>query len=575
MNFTIDNENEAAKVSLETTEKDGVCFIKVNMNLCKEESPKRLRVSWDFPAIKCYSLFGPSLRGMRSLEKNWQKQETASRFTSWMPLHAIVSAEGKNRLCIAVSDTLTPISLYSGVREENGNIECAVDFFTKLCSPIKEYTAIIRLDTRELPYYESVYDCVSWWEQECGCRPAYVPEAAKRPMYSTWYSFHQLLDKNKLLQQSRLSKEMGMDTILIDDGWQTDDCQRGYAYCGDWKPAEKKVGNIQELVDEVHKIGMKVMLWYSVPFVGLYSEAYSRFAGMFLYTNEYEHWSVLDPRFPQVRDYLVDIYKKAVKEWNLDGLKLDFIDSFELTESALIFDERRDFVSVEEAVECLLQTVTNELKRLKPDILIEFRQNYVGPSVRKYGNMLRVTDCPNDALRNRTDIINLRLTSGDTAVHSDMLMWNKDDAVEHAALQIASSIFSVPQISVMLDEISEEHRKMLKFYLAFWHEYRDVLMQGYFVAKNPESNYSQASSAYHGRKVYTVFTDTVVDDLSSENAIINASANGSIIVKNAMGKRYHTVDCMGYKQSSGIIENGVFEITVPLAGIVYIYELCV
>ena len=187
--------------------------------------------------------------------------------------------------------------------------------------------------------------------------------------------------------------------------------------------------------------------------------------------------------------------------------------------------------------------------------------------------MLRVTDCPNDALRNRTDIINLRLTSGDTAVHSDMLMWNKDDAVEHAALQIASSIFSVPQISVMLDEISEEHRKMLKFYLAFWHEYRDALMQGYFVPKNPESNYSQASSAYHGRKVYTVFTDTVVDDLSSENAIINASANGSIIVKNAMGKRYHTVDCMGYKQSSGIIENGVFEIAVPLAGIVYIYEL--
>lgn len=572
MNFTIDNENKDAKVSLETTQKNGIYFIQVNMNLCKEESPKRLRISWDFPAIKCYSLFGPSLREMRNLQKNWQKQESASRFTSWMPIHTIISAEGKNRLCISVSDTLTPISIYSGVCEENSNIECSVEFFTKLCSPIKEYQATIRLDTRELPYYESIYDCVHWWEQECNCKPAYVPELARKPMYSTWYSFHQMLEKDKLLEQCKLSKEIGLETILIDDGWQTDDCQRGYAYCGDWKPAMKKLGNIREIVDEVHKIGMKVMFWYSVPFIGFYSDAYSDFEGMFLYTKEHDRLSALDPRFPQVRDYLTEIYVKAVEEWDLDGLKLDFIDCFELTEEALKFDARRDFVSLEEAVEYLLKTVTDKLKDIKPDILIEFRQNYVGPSVRKYGNMLRVADCPNDALRNRTDVINLRLTSGETAVHSDMLMWHKEDAVEHAALQIASSMYSVPQISVLLDKISEDHAKMLKFYLAFWYEYREVLLDGYFTANNPESNYSQASSMLHNRKVYTVFSDTVVDDLVSDNAVINASSSSSIVVKNAVGKTYYAVDCMGNEINRGTIENSIYEIAVPLAGIVCIYE---
>ena len=570
MNFTIDNENKDAKVSLEAIEKDGIYFIQVNMNLCEEKSPESLRISWDFPAIKCYSLFGPSLRGMRNLDKNWQKQESVSRFTSWMPIHTIISAEGKNRLCISVSDTLTPISILSGVREEDGNIECVVEFFTKLSSPIKEYKAIIRLDTREIPYYDSIYDCVCWWEQECGCEPAYVPELAKKPMYSTWYSFHQMLDKDKLLEQCRISKEMGMDTILIDDGWQTEDCQRGYAYCGDWKPAESKLGNIREFVEEVHKIGMKVMFWYSMPFIGEFSEAYSSFEGMFLYTKPLEHLSAFDPRYPQVRKYLLDIYVQAVKEWDLDGLKLDFIDCFELTEEALVYDERRDFVSLEEAVECLLQTVIIELKKIKPDILIEFRQNYVGPSVRKYGNILRVMDCPNDALRNRTDIINLRFTSGDTAVHSDMLMWNKNDTVEHAALQVASCIFSVPQISMMLDELSEEHQKMLLFYLDFWHEYSDVLMQGYFTAKNPESNYSQASSELGNRKVYTVFTDTVVDGLVEDNVIVNASAGSNIIIKNAAGKTYATVDCMGNKQDSGTIESELYEIPVSLAGILYI-----
>ena len=25
-----------------------------------------------------------------------------------------------------------------------------------------------------------------------------------------------------------------MESIIVDDGWQTDDNNRGYAYCGDW-----------------------------------------------------------------------------------------------------------------------------------------------------------------------------------------------------------------------------------------------------------------------------------------------------------------------------------------------------
>ena len=36
----------------------------------------------------------------------------------------------------------------------------------------------------------------------------------------------------------------------------------------------------------------------------------------------------LDPRYKKVREYLSNLYESAVKEWDLDGLKLDFIDSF-------------------------------------------------------------------------------------------------------------------------------------------------------------------------------------------------------------------------------------------------------
>ena len=49
---------------------------------------------------------------------------------------------------------------------------------------------------------------------------------------------------------------------------------------------------------------------------------------------------MLDPRFKDVRKFLVDIYASAVKEHGYDGLKLDFIDEFALSDSSSTnFDE--------------------------------------------------------------------------------------------------------------------------------------------------------------------------------------------------------------------------------------------
>lgn len=572
MEFKVNSENSKAKLILEKQVDEHFIFLKLKAEWQEKTEPEKISVSWNFPAKECYSLFGPSLREMRNLDKNWCKKESVSRFNFCMPIHSVVSAVGRNRLLISVSDAVTPISIKTGVREETSEIECVVEFFTKLSTPRDFYEATIRLDLRDIPYYDSVYDTIAWWEKDCGYKPMSVPEVAKKPMYSTWYSFHQMLDREELLKECRLAKELGMECIIIDDGWQTDDCTRGYSYCGDWKVSDKKLGDIKSFVEEVHNIGLRVMFWFPVPFVGFHTEAHKRLQGMFSYTNESERLSVLDPRYKEVRNYLLEIYVKAVSEWGLDGLKLDFIDCFELGVDALKPDALRDFVSVEEAVEELLKTVISTLTKIKPDILIEFRQNYIGPAVRRYGNILRVMDCPDDALRNRTDTINLRLTSGKTAVHSDMLMWNSAEAPEHAALQIASCLYSVPQISVRIGSLSLEHKKMLSFYLKLWCDYRDVLLNGYLTVKNPESNYSQVFSSLGPCNVYTVFTDTLVENTVADNVIVNVSARNGIIVKDAKGKYYRTVNCMGEELSKGEINNELFYISAPLSGVIYITE---
>ena len=72
-----------------------------------------------------------------------------------------------------------------------------------------------------------------------------------------------------------------------------------------------------------------------------------------------------------------------------------------------------------------------------------------------------------DAIINRTGIIDLRLLSTGNAVHSDMLFWNEKDTPENMAKQLIAVLCGVPQISVRMDQLSEQHARVLNFYLSF------------------------------------------------------------------------------------------------------------
>lgn len=571
MNFRISGRNNNARINFTENRIGDMLYLSINMTLPEEAIPESFSLHWNFPASDVHSTWNPGMYDIHGLGFNWSLITVKSRLASWMPVQELISANGTNKLLISVSDVDTPISIKTGLREEDATFECAIEFFTIPTAPRTEYSATVRFDMRNIPYYDSIYETTAWWENECGYKSAHVPESAKMPMDSLWYSFHQMLDRDEIIKECKASKEIGLETVIIDDGWQTDDNNRGYAYCGDWLVAPKKMGDMASLVEEIHNIGMKVMLWYSVPFMGKYTEKYDRFKDMLLEGsgNDTDFFG-LDPRYKEVREYLVGIYEKAVSEWKLDGLKLDFIDSFVLRGKSLEYDEKRDYQSLEDAIHALMSEIRTTLTAINPEILIEFRQSYVGPSIRKYGNMLRVGDCPCDTIKNRYGIINLRLTSGKTAVHSDMIMWNTDDTVENAALQFASILYGVPQVSVRVDKIPEEQYRMLKHYISFWKEWKDVLLDGYLTAENPECWFTSACSTLCNKSVITTFTSPVADVKTEEAVIVNASALESIIIKGVKDKKFVVVNCMGDEVESGNITDNLQQINVPKAGMIFI-----
>ncbi|MCD4730634.1 MAG: alpha-galactosidase [Bacteroidales bacterium] len=546
----------------------------ISLSLTSEQLavPPKFELEWSFPSIDVYQFWNSNIR---TDKVTYYGNDIRSRASSQVPLISFINSKDQNRFTFALSDALNKINTNTWLREEDSRFYCNIEIFSEPHPPIKQYTIDIRIDRRNIPYYKSINESTDWWASMPKYKPAHVPEIARMPMYSTWYSFHQNLDVNEVIKECKIGKEIGLEAVIVDDGWQTMDNKRGYAYTGDWIP--ERIGNMKAFVDSLHAFDMKILLWYSLPFIGEKANLFDQFKGKYLHYWKSQGAWVLDPRYPEVREHIINTYETALVDWDLDGFKLDFLGWFYADEKTdMTARNGRDYASVNEATDRLMTDIMSRLGAIRQDIMIEFRQPYIGPLMRKYGNMFRAADCPNMEIVNRVRTTDLRIASGNTAVHSDMFMWHKKDPVESAALQILNILFSVPQVSVKLDSIPENHFQMVKFWINYWKENMDVLLDGKFVPQNPGALYPVLRSSKVNKEIISVYNDQMIKISKTELTeidIVNAKGSTDIILdfEYDYGKtNIYIYDCIGIilDEFSKDIQPGMLKIMVPPSGLI-------
>ncbi|MGD1946411.1 MAG: glycoside hydrolase family 36 protein [Croceivirga sp.] len=566
----VENDNQAVCYMTPLHQEDNLIVHRFSLQSNEEFIPKPITLAWKFQARNVQGVWKPTADFSKRIEADWELQNHESRISIDAPVMALFGSDDANRLCFSCSNAINRIELSAKYREEDDHFYCKVVLFTECRYPLKEFTMDIRLDYRNIHFAQSLREVSAWWASYESLKPTYVPDIATRPLYSTWYQFHQDLEEKKLLQECSMAKKMGFEAIIIDDGWQTEDNSRGYDHTGDWNPEHFE--DFASLIKDIQKLGMKVGLWYSVPFCGVKSKAYQRFKGKFLTENH--RWApVFDPRYPEVRQYLVQTYVQAVKNYRLDGLKLDFIDDFKSYPETSFDWEGKDTLSINGAVDRLLSEITSELKKLNPEIFIEFRQKYTGPAIRKYGNMLRAFDCPGDYIMNRVRIADIKMIAGDTAVHSDMVTWHKEEDVEIAALHYLNTLFGVPQISVMLSEIPASHLRMISFFTRYWSENKDILLSEAFYPKSPSENYPVLYAQKGGRKIIGLYSDHFISVQGNEKSvdIINSRCSPNVVVlaENPAEFKGVVFNCCGeiVQEFNGALKEGCNLLTLPNSGI--------
>jgi alpha-galactosidase len=554
-------------------------IITIDLDSPAERRPPRFDVDFSFSGADIHHVWSTDFSRRDNLVLWPNLWNDGKRYYSQLareaPLLAALNANDRARFTMAASDAFNKVLMRMDVHERTCRMHCGFTFFPEVAAPAKTRRIKIRIDRRDRFWADAVRDACEWISVTAGFNAAPVPEAAFDPLYSTWYAYLQDVRAPQLEREAELAASLGMKTMILDDGWQKEKSVSFYSAVGDWMPVKSRFPDMKAHVKAVHDAGLKYMLWLSVPYVGEESEAWKRFANKMLSITGGKspgRVGVLDPRFPEVREYLVQTYERVVGEWGFDGVKLDFIDSFEIIGSDPAQADGyagRDRKSLPEAVDVLMKEINRRLRKINPDVLVEFRQRYMGPAIRQYGNMIRAADCPADMASNRRRICDLRLTSGSTAVHGDMLVWSADETPQGAALPILSSLFGVIQYSMVLDTIPQLHCEVVRHWLGFSQKHRDTLLRGDFRPHNPHAGYPLVEAeSPHERIVAVYVAGTAVRSgaLDKPVYVVNATHGDSLVVDVADDASVEFFDAFGKKVSSRAVGKGLGYLPVPSGG---------
>ncbi len=197
----------------------------------------------------------------------------------------------------------------------------------------------------------------------------------KRPLLiNSWEAAYFDFDTDKLVSFAENAKELGVDLLVMDDGWfgkRNDDTNS----LGDWFVNEEKLkGGLGLLIEKVNAIGMKFGIWYEPEMISPDSELFRAHPDWYVHVPERvssigRNQYVLDVSREDVRENIKQQMAFVLSNNNIEYLKWDFNRNISEAGSALLPPEK----SKEFFHRFILGTyeLMNWLTETYPDILFE------------------------------------------------------------------------------------------------------------------------------------------------------------------------------------------------------------
>jgi alpha-galactosidase len=154
---------------------------------------------------------------------------------------------------------------------------------------------------------------------------------AKKPLpvlYNSWEATGFNVNSAQQIELAKIASEIGCELFVMDDGW-FGKRNNDHAGLGDWFVNKEKFPNgLDELINEVNKLGMDFGLWFEPEMVQKDSDLFRAHPDWTYHYNtrnasELRNQLVLNLTKPEVKQYVFDSMDKMLSEYNIRYIKWD------------------------------------------------------------------------------------------------------------------------------------------------------------------------------------------------------------------------------------------------------------
>lgn len=350
----------------------------------------------------------------------------------------------------------------------------------------------------------------------------------KRPiLINNWEATYFDFNKDKLVSIAKQASELGIEMLVMDDGWFGNRFDDNRAL-GDWFVNEDKIeGGLKSLVDEVNALGMKFGIWFEPEMISPESKLYEEHPDwaiqiegkpMTLSRNQY----VLDIGREEVREYIYNRVKDILTSANIEYVKWDMNRQLTNLGSRVLDSKQMGELShryVLGVYEMMERLVTDF-----PDLLLE---NCSGGGARFDAGMLYYS--PQIWCSDNTDAIErLEIQRGTAMVYPLSTMGaHVSDCPNHATGRVTpfktrGHVALAGTFGYELDvtKISKEDRDMIPEQVAMYHQYARLIQSGdyYRIANVADTKYYDCYEIVAADKSEALVTYIIVTNLANSHS---------------------------------------------------------
>ncbi len=160
------------------------------------------------------------------------------------------------------------------------------------------------------------------------CRSKFVSQVERPVLINSWEAAFMDFDDVKLVKIAEAAKDMGVDLLVMDDGWfgKRDDDNSGL---GDWVVNENKIKcGLHKLVEQINDLSMKFGIWFEPEMVSEDSDLYRAHPDWAMeipgrHAVRSRNQIALDLSRKDVQDYLIKSVNAILDDANIYYVKWD------------------------------------------------------------------------------------------------------------------------------------------------------------------------------------------------------------------------------------------------------------